>query len=638
MNVDDEINDLLRRGEINESQVKKARILIRTRNRWENAKKKMKSSAYKPYQIHKQIKVDKNQHGHYKRQNVPNLDYIKTRGSFSQKATGVDKLKMTIFGDKVKSYFYSGQYGSDFALKIKGLGQVFAKHGNNKPIPSWIMILNTSAAIDCATRHCGGKDGHPGCEFFADCYALGNEAQSMRQYAMVAGLGLTANSKRKKSAMVRKMIHETDPWAFANGVLNWNGKKNPATNLNVTRFIRWNEAGDVKDGTELLWIGKAAGYLGLGIVMNDDGTIKEQKYWQGKHKPKESDENIESIASTIYTHRTDVYKAYLEELEKWKKKIEEEEDLEQRAILLQVYDSIQENFTIMGSSFMASNEFRAVRDEFTTADNIDEKNRVGDRYRILDGDVYSTSRNADGDVIMGDDEDIANGLVNERGEKLFPVYHCSSNCELCQEQYGIALCYAKDLRGAIVEEKMRFNNDSIRNMVRDDGMMDANNPNNYMDHFTVIRDELATPQKKDIMFDVLGGQEVDGNLIESKKDDLPDSVYFDWNTGKYRDDIFNQYAQEYADSFDNYNIADIARDLYQKNYVEPRKKEAEGGRLTKAERDKKWTDRDVAYIQHYFNFAYGDRIMFAHDRPLTQDEWDTTYPNGIDIDPQSWGK
>lgn len=547
-----------------------------------------------------------NEHGHLKRHDVPvdvRDNYIKIRKP--------DALKRMIFK---ANEMLSGSYGAKRVLRIKNIGKFSGKLGNDKPIPNWIFILSTSPAIDCSTRHCGA------CEFYRDCYALGNEAQGMLQYGSAAMLGNVVNAKRKFGAVIRKMMHEADPSAFADAILDKNkGKTKTSDNPNAINYIRWNEAGDVKDGDELIWVARSAALLWAGV--DSQGN---QRYWKNAKGDSDRDKKIQ-IASTIYTHRRDIYQDYLEKLDKLSK---EERDL------------IKEGFTIMGSGFMATNEFRAVH-EFSTQDYLNQEDHNKNFYTTdIYGNVYSTARDvsgkirgAEGEIDCGYDDgfcrDEQGNLVTEDGNRLFPVYHCSSNCELCFAQYGVGLCYAPDLKDAIIEERIRENNPLVRSMVTSkggyldndytekaiwDGVMalDANNPNNYMDDFAKLA-KLAGNQKRDTMWDLLKGQEIDGDKIK-KKSDLSEKYYFDWASGQYRDTFDKEQFQEA---------------FYMNDFVERAK--ALAPKLSK---------RDQAYLQHYFNYAYKDGIFFAHDKPLTQTEWDTIYGKNNErliINPNEWG-
>lgn len=567
-------------------------------------------------------------------QKVPNLQYyskLKDRGN-------AKSFRARLFGKLI-----GGSYGSTFTLKIKSIKDKTksisfdAKRGNNKPISTSIMILNTSPAVDCVSRNTlvKGEDGkvRSMCEFCEHCYALGNEIGTRVQYGVFAGIGNVENGKRKNSAMVRKMIHEFDPQDFANALLN-KQRTGPGRDTTV-RFIRWNEAGDIANGKEFLWVARSAGKLFEGIITNAKGE-RIQKYWTKKQE----ENNIKRIYSTIYTHRTDVYKEYLGLLEK----LSEEER-----------KNIEQGFTVMGSGFMATNEFRAVpKGEFTTKDNIDGRFDV--KYIEEYDMVFGVAKDADGKYITAEDGDlyIENELLGDDKYKLFPIYHCSSNCELCEAQYGVALCYAPDLQGAIVEEQMRKNPDKSRNMMRNaiDGpanevwipnepdelgnipdepykkvTLRGANPEHYVDENWAVMVGLANRQKKSVMGDV------------------PDSAYYDWEN---RDFLPNKQPME-EDFFKNsQHMLEAARLIALQSMGKKLERNefdiirSLGGRAFENPEKIKLEPRQLAYLEHYFTEIYPKGEFAAFHKGLTMQEWIALYGENWEedftINPNQWGK
>ena len=558
-------------------------------------------------------------------QKVPNLEYyskLKNRGP-------PKSYRARLFGKLI-----GGTYGSAFTLKIKSLKDkgksiVFdAKRGNNKPISTSIMILNTSPAVDCVSRNTlvQGEDGkvRSMCEFCEHCYALGNEVGARVQYGVFAGIGNVENGKRKNSAMVRKMIHEFDPQDFANALLN--KQRTGPRNSNTVRFIRWNEAGDIASGKEFLWVARSAGKLFEGIITNSKGE-RIQKYWTKR----QDEDNIKRIYSTIYTHRRDVYLEYLDELNKL-------DEVERK--------NIEKGLTIMGSGFMATNEFRAVpKGEFTTKDNIDGRFDV--KYLEEYDMVFGVAQDAEGNYIEAEDGDLymENELLGDGKYKLFPIYHCSSNCELCEAQYGVALCYAPDLQDAIVEEQIRHNDDRMRNMMRnaidgpkndvwipdkEDGPVTLRgaNPEHYIGDNWAAMVGLANRQKKNVMGDV------------------PDSDFYSWEEGNFIDGALPTQEDFFKKSQPMVKVAQLLALSSMGEHTltddEVQYIKAFGGKAFSNPRNIQLDARNLAYLQHYFDTAYQRGEFAAFHKGLTMEEWVATYGKNWEktfvVDPTQWGQ
>ena len=562
-------------------------------------------------------------------QKVPDLQYY---------SKIKDKGPATSFRARLFGRLIGGTYGSAFTLKVKKLKEkgksiVFdAKRGNNKPISTSIMIINTSPAVDCVSRNTliQGADGkvRSMCEFCEHCYALGDEIRTRIQYGVFAGIGNVENGKRKNSAMVRKMIHEFDPQDFANALLN--KQRTGPGNSNTVRFVRWNEAGDVASGKELLWIARSAGKLFEGIITNSKGE-RIQKYWTKRQE----ENNIKRIYSTIYTHRTDVYLKYLDELNK----LDEDERR-----------NIEQGFTIMGSSFMATNEFRPVpKGQFTTKDNID--GRIDVKYLEEYDMVFGVAQDAKGEYIEAEDDDLymENELLGDGKYKLFPIYHCSSNCELCEAQYGVALCYAPDLQGAIIEEQVRQNDDKTRNIMRnaihgpkndvwipdkEDGPVTLRgaNPEHYIGNNWPAMVGLVNKQKKNVM------------------GDRPDSKFYNWEEGKFIDGELPTKEDFFAKSEPMVRVAKLLALSSMGQHTltddEVRDIQAFGGNRRSGPfskpRNIQLDARNLAYLQHYFDTAYQHGEFAAFHKGLTMQEWIDTYGKDWEktfvVDPTQWGK